>query len=331
MPDDLKSLNRSRKEDFRKSEEEESFLEELNRYLREKEVREYGDYTIEHPFLFVIGPPRSGTTLLSQVLAHCLDVGYINNLAARFWKAPVTGIRLAETVLDTGSPFSFSSMFGSTENLRDIHEFGYFWRDWLKKESFENIKNARQIEDEIDWNGLRTTLANIQAEFGRPMLFKNIFGSYHISKLNKVLGQTLWIYIERDPLDTAVSILRARKKYYDDLNNWWSYLPPEYEKIIDLDYWHQIGGQVHYLKKFYSRELDQLDETGRGLRFSLRDLCHDPRSILDTVQSKISNLYDIEIEIIQEPPESFEYHSYDEYTEQKERFRKILKEFQSDG
>jgi len=331
MPDDYKSLNRSRKEGFRKSEDEENFLEDLNRYLREREIREYGDYNIHYPFLFVIGPPRSGTTLLSQVLAHCLDVGFINNLAARFWKAPVTGIRLARTVLDTGSPYSFSSTFGSTENLNDIHEFGYFWRDWLKKESFENIRDARQIENKIDWNGLRTTLANMQAEFGRPMLFKNIFGSYHISKLNEVLEQTLWIYIERDPLDTAVSILRARKKYYDDPNNWWSYLPPEYEKIIDLDYWHQIAGQIHYLKKFYHREMDQLEATGRGLRLSLRDLCHDPRSILEKVQSKISKLYDIEIEMIQEPPASFEYHSYDEYPEQKERFQKILKEFQSDG
>ncbi|MDZ7690388.1 MAG: sulfotransferase [Balneolaceae bacterium] len=207
-------LNEERSEQYRKPPEEEQFLEQLNDHLISLEQETYRDISPQFPFLFVIGPPRSGTTLLSQLVAHCLDVGYINNLAARFWKAPVTGIKFSRSVLDMNNISAFKSHYGATKQLADIHEFGYFWRHWLKKDSFKNIKNARQIEDHIDWNGLQKTLGNMQAQFNKPMVFKNIFGSYHIPKLNDLLGQTLWLYIERDPLDTAISILKARQKYY---------------------------------------------------------------------------------------------------------------------
>lgn len=323
-------LNRKRSEDYRKPEEEESFLGSMNDTLLPLEQSFYTVEKPEHPFLFIFGLPRSGTTLLSQLIAHCLDVGYINNLSARFWRAPVTGIRFAQAVLDTDTFKAFDSHFGATESLADIHEFGYFWREWLKKDSFEHIKNARDIEPDIDWQGLRKTLANMQHQFGRPMIFKNIFGSYHISRINEELGQTLWIYIERDPLDTAVSILKAREKYFDDPDHWWSYVPPEYDKIIDLDYHHQIAGQVHYLKSFYYREMEHLDQKGKNiLRITYSDLCEDPAEVLMQVREKLSALYDCEVSKVQDPPELFEYSTYDHRTEEKKRFESILNEFEN--
>lgn len=317
-------LNQERSEAYRKPPEEEAFLERFNEALTPFEQEEYDDISPRYPFLFVVGLPRSGTTLLTQLLAHCLDVGYINNLAARFWKAPVTGIKFSKSVLDLKNFQAFKSHYGATEELADIHEFGYFWRDWLLKDSFENIKNARSIEDQIEWQELKKTLANMQAQFSRPMVFKNIFGSYHMSKLNEIFGKTLWIYIERDPLDTAVSILKARQKYYDDPNKWWSYVPPEYEKIIEKDYWHQIAGQIHYLKKFYYQELHKLRDSGSGLKITYEELSEDPASILVTIQQKISSLYGVTIPIKHKPPEGFEISTYDDHPEEKKRFRELL-------
>ena len=47
--------------------------------LRAERLLEYRDVGIDHPFVFVLGLPRSGTTLTSQLLAYCLDAGYVNN------------------------------------------------------------------------------------------------------------------------------------------------------------------------------------------------------------------------------------------------------------
>jgi hypothetical protein len=59
--------------------------------------------------VFVLGVPRSGTTLTSQLLAYCLDAGYVNNAAARFWLAPVHGIRLARLIAGDRGERSFRS------------------------------------------------------------------------------------------------------------------------------------------------------------------------------------------------------------------------------
>lgn len=222
---------------------------------------------------------------------------------------------------------AFESHYGSTDKLRDIHEFGYFWREWLLKDSFNNIKNARQIEDQINWEGLRVTLANMQAEFNRPMVFKNIFGSYHMHKLNETLGKVHWIYIDRDPLDVAVSILQARQKYYDDPNTWWSYVPPDYEKIITLDYWHQIAGQIHFLKTYFQKQMKKLKAEGKGTSISYEELCKDPMRVLQTLNKQLTDRFGRSIEIIQSPPQSFELRTYTEHKVEKERFKKLLEEF----
>lgn len=326
MPPKHTDLNKQRKESYRKPPEDERFLETFNEELLELERSLYSKQEPEFPFLFVIGLPRSGTTLLSQLIAHCLDVGFVNNLAARFWKAPVTGIRFARSVLGVTPIRGFESHYGATDKLRDIHEFGYFWREWLLKDSFENIKNAHLIEDRIDWKGLRTTLANIQAEFNRPMILKNIFGSYHIPKLNQLLKKVHWIYIERDPLDTAVSILQARQQYYDDPNTWWSYVPPDYEKIISLDYRRQIAGQIHYLKAYYRH---QMEESGKDwfTVVSYADLCQNPESILDNITSKIFSRFGHKIGVVQDPPAQFELRTYENRKSEKDQFKQLLAEF----
>lgn len=324
-----KNLNLERSEEYRKPPEEENFLERFNAQLIPLERSLYREAEITHPFLFVIGLPRSGTTLLTQVLAHCLETGFVNNLAARFWRNPVTGIRFARAVLDDEPFQAFHSHYGSTEKLKDIHEFGYFWREWLRKEDFENIKNAGEAEERIDWQGLRRVLANMQAEFGRPMVFKNIYGSYHMERLNRILGKTLWIRIRRNPLDTAVSILKARKKYYDDPGHWWSYVPPEYEKIIDRDYWHQIAGQIYYLDRFYRREFERMGDGGPCMEIGYDELCADPGGQLERINAKLKKHHGGEaaVPVAEYPPSSFRRSSHDDQPELKKRFEKLLKKF----
>ncbi len=87
-----------------------------------------------------------------------------------------------------------------------------------------------------------------------------------------MLGQVVWVLVERDPLDAAVSILDARRRHYADPRAWWSYVPLEYDRLAGLDEWQQVAGQVHYLSRLYERELSGLGESGdpRALRGALR-------------------------------------------------------------
>lgn len=329
MTDDFQKLNKQRTEKYRKSEEEESFLESMNRVLEEKEQSEYLDLEIEYPLIFVVGLPRSGTTLLTQIIAHGLKIGYINNITARFWSAPLHGLKLSDTLLGKNQTPKFKSEYGATESLSDIHEFGYFWRKRLNKKGFESITQAKKLESEIDWNELKKVLANIQNYAQSGFVFKNIYGSYHISKLDKLLQKTLWVYVERDPLDVAISNLNARNKFYGDPGKWWSYVPPEYDKIKDLEAYPQIAGQIHYLKKFYYQELVKLSDSKKNEVFiHYEDLCANPSAFLDSIQQKVHTLYGYELQKTHELPDTFPVNHYTDQPEMKEKFESLLKEFQ---
>jgi hypothetical protein len=259
---------------------------------------------------------------VSQLLGYCLEAGYITNISARFWRAPVHGIRLSRVVAGEPRNVPFASDYARTQTPLGIHEFGYFWSNWLKKETFADVVHARAREDHIDWDGLRLALANMQHEFGRPMVAKNILGAYHMPRLRTLLDQVFWVQIERDPLDTCISILDARRRYHEDENRWWSYVPPEYPELASLGFAEQIAGQVHYLGSFYERAFAEVG--GTSVRIRYEDLCASAAAVLRTVVDEVEVAYGHRIEIRQEPPSSFMFRTYTDRDNEKEVFARAL-------
>jgi hypothetical protein len=319
----LQALNAQRKAEYLKPPVDENFLSDLNQELLPWELAAYQDYPESQPFIFVFGVPRSGTTLLGQLVAYCLDVGYINNLSARFWLAPVTGIRLSKIMLGGKKDTSFESHYATTHDLSDLHEFGYFWRYWLKKESLDSFVHAAENEHTIDWVGLKRTLLNIQNEFGKAVAFKNIFGAYHIERFIQLLDKCLFVYIERDPVDNAISILSAREKFYSDPRLWWSTVPLEYERLKDLPALEQIGGQVYFLRQFYQRQFETIAHT-RIVKTTYKEVCENPAQVLRKIQENSLHYFGDELSIVEKPPAQFKYRRYLDDPELRDRFEKIL-------
>ena len=123
----IENENLLRAEKYRKNEDEESFLIRLNNNLARTEHLYFQPVQEQLPNIFIIGAPRSGTTLLSQLITFVLDIGYINNFIARFWEAPLQGIRLSNIINTNLRQISFNSTHGVTSNLNGPHEFGYYW------------------------------------------------------------------------------------------------------------------------------------------------------------------------------------------------------------
>ncbi len=315
--------------EYSKDLKEEDFLLKTNLILKADEEQWYKEHEIQFPFIFVFGLPRSGTTLLSQFIAHSFDISFINNLVARFWLAPLHGIRLSNVILGRNKKTSFSSDYARTEIISDIHEFGYFWRYWLHKDDIEGVTNINEAEKKINWPLLKLVLSNIQYEFNKPMIFKNIFGSYHIKKLISLLGKVIFVYIERDESDVAISILNARKKYYKDLTTWWSYMPPDYDKIKDLNYWEQIAGQIFYLKKFYNKKIKENNKN--VITVSYKELCESPETLAKKIQKRCAELFDFDLRLLKDFPQNFPFRIYQNNNDEKEKFNKLLNQFRHEN
>lgn len=319
------SENRVRSLTYKKDESQESFLTQLNHLLNSHETPEYQELEISAPIFFIFGLPRSGTTILSQLLTYCLDVGYINNVIARFWSAPLTGIKLSKILLKNEKDFSFQSNLGQTHQLSEPHEFGYFWQQWLKKEQQADFLKFNEDEESIDWQGLKTCLANLQYEFAKPLLFRNNLGANHMPRFNREIPKLMWIYIHRDSYDVAHSIYQARKKYYQDKTTWWGTYPPSYLEVKDKPIFEQIAAQVIDLKIFYQQQLAQIPAQQQWT-LSYEELCRSPQQALESLKNKCLNTFDYELQLTAAPPESIQFRNYqnDKITELEQKLFQLM-------
>ena len=286
---------------FGKNPAEEDFLRRLNGILAPHEQADYRDLPERFPTLHIVGAPRSGTTLLHQVVASCLDVGYINNLIAAFWRAPVHGIRLSNKLLAKVPVSSFRSRYGRTSGIHEPHEFGYFWSSVLGYDEMRQRDEA--FEEQIDWARLRLTLINMAEAFGRPLVLKPFLLAWHIARLQTVMPKACFAWIRRDPLQTALSIVELRKKYTGSVETWVGLKPAEYAWLKNEPYWTQAAGQVHYVEKSIQSQIEAVG--GRNvLTVDYEDLAENPRAVVRQIQELLGR-NGFRPDSTAEPPASF--------------------------
>lgn len=185
----------------------ESFLTDLNTTL----ALGMGDFAPPlSPFITgqIVGLPRSGTTILYQLLALTGRVGYPSNIMALFWRTPTIGARLHQHLAQTGPTIGVESIAGRTVEPLDPHEFGYFWRDAMGHSS-NSIEADREA---VEMSVLQDTLDAITGVFAAPVVYKNFYALVHIDKMRQQLKRQKVIVITRDSLDVALSLFNVRRK-----------------------------------------------------------------------------------------------------------------------
>ena len=264
---------------FRKDPDDEAFIGELNAALADFEDSSLEDLPERLPTVHVIGAPRSGTTLLFQVLASGLDIAYVSNLAAAFWRAPVTGMRLARKLgIDRLDSSSFDSAFGRTRGAAEPHEFGYFWNHHLRYPDLS--ERPASHEETIDWTGLRRVIVNMAERAGRPMAFKPMLLIWHLERMAAVMPRTCYVWIRREPRVTALSLLRMRRGLRGSEREWASLKPAA--PLDDEPPWRQVAAQVVLLERDIARAATAMGPE-RVLRVDYSDLCADPGSVVERV------------------------------------------------
>ena len=260
----------------------------------------------DYPTLFIFGLPRSATTLVYQLISQCLELGYVNNLIARFWLAPQYGVALSLTVLGPQTEATFHSDLGKSARPYGPHEFAYFWHHWLKIVDVDDMLAFDQPKSTIDWAALGRTVRNMQDMFGTGIVFKTPHVANHVRAFATAFTMPLFIYIERDPVDVALSILTARIAYYGRPDVWWSTYPPNYRELAELPFAKQIAGQVRCLRTTYEREMRRIPpELVLRLRYS--QLCSSPGDVVSMIQERVTATHGVSLERRLVPPERFEF------------------------
>lgn len=228
------------------------------------------------PPVFIVGPPRSGTTLLYQLIAFHLDVAYVNNFLARFWNAPAIGAHLSANVIGIEPQEDVISSLGSTDGLGGVHEFGYFWKRFFH--------GPTDFEESISPEHAATMLREVGTMsriLGKRLVFKNLACGLRLGPLAQVFGKPLIIEIRRSPLANAMAILEGRKQYHGDEQTWWSLEPKNLEELKSLPVSAQIDSQIQGLREAVSERVEAADV--QHLVVEYEALCREPQITLEAV------------------------------------------------
>lgn len=234
--------------------------------------------------VFIVGPARSGTTLLFQALAHAAKVSYLpqaldygygaSNLLFR-----VFGKRMARHAA------SFDSRYGRTSGLLGPSEAFGFWRHWFWKGREGDHRHEVPLAPP-QAAALRTATTEIASHQGRPLLVKCLYLSLSVPALANAFPDARFIYATRDAIATAESSLHARANA-GHRHAWWSTRPPGYLEMMDSPRQDQVLWQLGSIANTISRDLSSLDSR-RWARVRYEDLCLDPRAVLQGVISRFA-------------------------------------------
>ena len=292
----ISSLDSNQRIDaFKKNPFDENFIELLNTNLAnlEHDISSSIKEKVYYPSIIVTGMARTGSTLLTQILASRLNIGYVSNLMARFYKTPLTGVKLQKMLIGNSihSVRNYNSTFGVTENIIEPHEFGYFWTKHLATNNHchEFIEESELTK--INFKVLNLELDKISALFEKPFLCKCTIAPFILEHLIKNTSLFV-IHITREKEPTIKSVKKARKERLGSISKWWSIRPKGFENMLSESPENQLSWQFD--KTVNSIKTSQQKSPNRILTCKYEKLLENPEKCIDDIISAYyehSNFY----------------------------------------
>ncbi|RMG96146.1 MAG: sulfotransferase [Chloroflexi bacterium] len=231
-------------------------------------------YELRYSPVFLVAPPRAGTTLTRQLIAWALPTSYLTNLLMMGWRSlkrplPLSTARLVTRFGWHHFDATFESNYGYTEGRGAPAEAEPVWDYWF------GVRYTAVSPDQLSLaqkTQIYQAVAGTEHAFGYPFVNKTTVLSLRIRALVDIFPNALFINIVRDPLDTAQSIYRARKSGYD---RWLGPKPPQC-KPDGQPVWQQVCDQVYYTEQFIAQERAIVGDSC-FLDIHYKSLCAQPR------------------------------------------------------
>lgn len=290
------TVQMERQREFRRNEDLERLLKAINEILGPAEDQILERYSMpQYPVVFVVGAPRSGTTLMMQWMASSDRFAYPTNLLSRFYGAPHIGALIQQLltapeynyndeILDFSGEITFKSSLGKTQGALAPNEFWYFWRRFTP--NTELVHLDAQSLSQVKGEKLASELAAIEAVFDKPLALKAHILELNIPFLSSVVERALFLFIKRHPFYNIQSLLESRTKFFGNRRAWYSVKPKEYDMLKDLDPIEQVAGQVYFTNQGIEEGLGQIDSS-RGLVVGYEEFCAAPGRTFSQIGDKL--------------------------------------------
>lgn len=155
------------------------------------------DFTTNQP-IFIIGSPRTGSTLLYQCMIERYKLCFVSNLMSALPRFMVTMTKFIPRVsINNGKKIKKESFYGYTPGLTSPSEAGAVFRFW-----FEKCTDSKVVYK---------TIESISKNNEAPFISKNLFNSTRIERIVAVFPEARFIYIKRNESKVVKSILKGNE------------------------------------------------------------------------------------------------------------------------
>jgi len=226
------------------------------------------------PIVFILGSPRTGSTLLYQLFINFFPVVYFSNATNDlFSDHPSIGLMLHQQ-LTSESAVSYESAYGKTKEYFEPSESSLIHTHWFGGEQPAQINSKDFLPEKAEHFEL--TMRSIWGMFNKPILIKNAWNCFRIDALAKRLKHAHFIWIRRDIVQSAVSDLRSRK-FHGSATIWNSATTANYKEIQLLKPWQQVIEQQYEYNNTIGADLKRF-APDRYLEIWYEDICDDVES-----------------------------------------------------
>ena len=240
--------------------------------------------------IFIIGAPRSGSTVLFQAIISKYQVSYLSNIHALFCKQICIASKIVKIMHKFGFQYhgSFKSHYGFSPGFLGPSEGGVTFRDWFGDADFNPGEHA------LECDKIKCLVSSVCKINRGPFISKNLFNSMRLFEITKCFPDPFFIWIQRDTAATAQSILNMRKKQSDDVNTWVSVEVPNQEKLLELPPLEQVVWQVVLIER-YIEEFFLKQNSLRCIKVRYEDFCAKPEEIIDELLQQYAFLEGVEV------------------------------------
>lgn len=250
-------------------------------YLTDSEelfFKKYHNNDIERlPLVFIIASPRTGSTLLYQLLINFFNFYYFSNLINDcFAEYPIIGAAL-DNQINPNDFKSYDSLYGKTGGIFGPSEGSLIFRNWFGDKHPSQTLSAKIIPEKS--NHMVQTFLSIHQLTGKPLLIKNAWNCFRIKEFVRLFSNIHFIWLRRDLKSSALSDLEARYKR-GSVNVWNSATTANYKEIQKKPYWEQVVEQQYEYNKIIKKDVQQYCKDNY-IELWYEDICRYPDKMIE--------------------------------------------------
>ena len=259
--------------------------------------------------IYIVAAPRSGSTLLFQLLVESLSVNYHTNLAYLLCRYPYIGDYVSRKLL---KPYvsNFKSDYGFVSGLSGPSEANDFWKYWFGLK----LNEAAPMPDPVRMSYAINYFQTLRKFTQKPFVVGWIGHAFYAKWMADLMPDSFFVVLKREDTDIALSLLNGRRSQLKDEMSWFSMKPSECDEQF-LDPHKSVARQAYYINRKIDAIEQRVTKNGNGISITYNEMCANPSAVINRLEQAYPNCKLIKRDRFRELPKSFKK------SDSKKRFR----------